>query len=344
MDALRSLLGRPEAPAETFSMRLPGYAKGPLPSPQLDPGVKRPRRGRQPTLRSWNISGLSLAPLEAVALLMEWLEEDLAPPGVRVGDSMRFWQWAAQLALEALAGQRVTPGLERREDGLHARWIPLLDGHRLDRLADAMPPICRAAEEEHGPRALLDDFLEETCDALMRAWAPPPESARDTSDPGSRWLRALFGAPMPIHASAAQLESLERSHHLWLRNLKLAGDEHFRVALRLSSPKRTKDDWSLDFALQARDDPSLLVSAADVWRAGDALAGVRRLEEPGEKLLTGLGYAARFFEPIERALESAAPEGLRLDADEAFRFLRDCAPLLEESGFGVLVPPWWRRS
>ena len=54
--------------------------------------------------------------------------------------------------------------------------------------------------------------------------------------------------------------------------------------------------------------------------------------------LTGLGYAARFFEPLERAPRRAAPERLRLDTEEAFD-LRGCAPLLEESGFGVLVPP-----
>jgi SNF2 family DNA or RNA helicase len=273
--------------------------------------------------------------------LVRLLEPDSLPPDVRLGDSLRYWQRASQLALEALAGQQTIPGLKHREDGLYARWLPLLDNQRLERLAGAMPPVCRAdPEEAPAPRALLEDFLEETCDALVREWSSPPEPLKEPSEPGSRWARALFGHPEPVRLSVAQREDLERSHRLWLRNLRLAGDEHFRVAFRLSAPNRG-DRWSLDFALQARDDPSLLVPAAAVWRG--TASDVRRLVNPREKLLTGLGYAARFFEPLERALRRAAPERLRLDTEGAFDFLRGCAPLLEESGFGVLVPPWWRR-
>ena len=76
--------------------------------------------------------------------------------------------------------------------------------------------------------------------------------------------------------------------------------------------------------MQARDDPSLLVPAAAVWRG--AASDVRRLVNPREKLLTGLGYAARFFEPLERAPRRAAPERLRLDTEEAFDFLRGARP------------------
>jgi SNF2 family DNA or RNA helicase len=289
-------------------------------------------------LRTWEIQGLR--PARAVEVLVRLLEPDSLPPDVRLGDSLRYWQRASQLALEALAGQQTIPGLKHREDDLYARWLPLLDNQRLERLAGAMPPVCRAdPKEAPAPRALLDDFLEETCDALVREWSSPPEPLKEPSEPGSRWARALFGHSEPVRLSAAQREDLERSHRLWLRNLRLAGDEHFRVAFRLSAPNRG-NRWSLDFALQARDDPSLLVPAA-VWRG--AASDVRRLVNPREKLLTGLGYAARFFEPLERALRRAAPERLRLDTEEAFDFLRGCAPLLEESGFGVLVPPWWRR-
>jgi len=345
---LRTLLGRAEARTETFTLRLPSDTKGPLPSLRHEVSQGSSRK-RKPKLRAWNVPGLRLTPDEAFGVLLAWLEEDRAPPDVRIGDSLRYWQRAAQLALGALARQRMVPGVKRLEDGnLYARWLPLLDGLLLDRLSEAMPPVCRAAAgETRGPGALLKDFLEETCDALARAWSVAREEpVRDPSEPGSRWVGALFGPPAPIGGSAAQQASLERSHHLWLRALKLAGDEHFRVALQLSAPDGIKeDDWSLSFALQARDDPSLLVRAADVWQARDALLGVRRLKEPREKLLAGLGYAARFFEPVERALKSSStPDSLSLTADEAFHFLRDCAPLLEESGFGVLVPPWWHRS
>src|SRR5438270_2611982 len=85
-DALRALLGRAEAPAETFALRLPGNTRRPLPSLQ---GHTEPdgRRKRKPTLRSWSIPGLRLEPVEAVSVLTEWLEVDRVPPDVRLGDS-----------------------------------------------------------------------------------------------------------------------------------------------------------------------------------------------------------------------------------------------------------------
>src|SRR4051794_33080794 len=122
-DALRALLGRDEARTETFTLRLPGNTRKPLPSLQ---GQTEPdgRRKRKPTLRAWNIPGLWLAPVDAVSVLTEWLEADRVPPDVRLGDSLRYWQRAAQLALETLARQRLIPGLKRLGDGLYARWLP----------------------------------------------------------------------------------------------------------------------------------------------------------------------------------------------------------------------------
>ena len=360
-DVLRKLLEAEQGRAETFTLLLPSSTRRPLPSPQLS--AISGRKTKSPALRPWNITGLRMDPVEAVAVLTEWLDEERQPADVRLGASVRYWRRATGLALEALAQQRLIPGLKRSDDALYARWLPLLNSHRVAELGEAMPPVCRAgtdlsadstADGSTAPEVLLRDFLEETCDALARAWVSAPEPAQDPSEPGSRWVRSLFGRRAPIEASAAQLESLERSHRLWLRNLALAGDEHFRVALRLSAPdpvpdpesdQREQDSWSLDFLLQARDDPSLLVGATDIWRGGEALTGLRRLKEPQEKLLTGLGYAARFFKPLEHALrEGSTPEGVKLNTQEAFHFMRECAPLLEEAGFGVLVPPWWNRS
>ncbi len=98
--------------------------------------------------------------------------------------------------------------------------------------------------------------------------------------------------------------------------------------------------WTLRFLLQASDDPSLLVPAGEVWRQRGATARFlnRRLEQPQERLLAGLGRAARLFPPIEASLRAARPETCPLSPDEAHRFLRETALLLRASGFGVLVP------
>ncbi|MEL7433895.1 MAG: DEAD/DEAH box helicase, partial [Chloroflexota bacterium] len=52
----------------------------------------------------------------------------------------------------------------------------------------------------------------------------------------------------------------------------------------------------------------------------------------------------RLFPPIERSLRQSRPVGVALSREEAYQFLTDAAPILEESGFGILVPNWWRKQ
>ena len=64
----------------------------------------------------------------------------------------------------------------------------------------------------------------------------------------------------------------------------------------------------------------------------------RGFAAPQETLLQRLAEASRLFPPIERSLDAARPESVALDGEEAWRFVSEGAPLLTESGHGVLLP------
>ncbi|HEX7973926.1 MAG TPA: DEAD/DEAH box helicase [Anaerolineales bacterium] len=190
------------------------------------------------------------------------------------------------------------------------------------------------------------------CDAQARMWGRQAVSRSGFGSDGTtgRWLTALFGDNPRVEASPAQLQSLESSLRAWMRNLHVAGDRAFRIAFRLEAPGQQADRppaprWQLHYLLQARDDPSLLVDAETVWQArGSVLKTLdRRFERPQEKLLAGLGYAARLFPPIAGSLKTRRPTALSLDTQAAYIFLREASPLLEGAGFGILVPPWWNK-
>ena len=116
-----------------------------------------------------------------------------------------------------------------------------------------------------------------------------------------------------------------------------------RTCFRLAEPAAPEaDPWRVEFALQSADDPSLMVSAADVWSglgAGLAAGG-----DPVEELLAGLGAAARLFGELDDALREAAPALVEMDTTGAFRFLKETGPLLAGAGFGVLLPDWVRKA
>lgn len=363
---LNNLAGplRPAPDGARILLWLPTTARGPLPSPRLvleqtedDADPDESPEG-QLELAQWSVDGPRLALADAVALLANLPAVDALPPALRLGDDLRFWQAAARLVLETVAAERLLPGLLPLADGKRwqARWLPVLDdaatATRLMRLADAMPAVCRAEaatpEEASAPAELLEVFLTAAADAVARAWgrdaAPAPGEVL-----ADRWLAALFSDDAKVDAPAAALAHFGAGHAAWLRQLFVAGDRTFAVAFRLQEPAPGSDAagaWRLFFLLQAKDDPSLLVPAEAVWRARGAVLATlgRRFHRPREKLLAGLAYAARLSSPIRRALAAAKPVAATLTSEEAYDFLREAAPVLEQSGFAVLVPPWWNRS
>jgi SNF2 family DNA or RNA helicase len=57
--------------------------------------------------------------------------------------------------------------------------------------------------------------------------------------------------------------------------------------------------------------------------------------------LTSLGQAAGISPQIEDSLRKSTPNGYAFDASGAHEFLTEKAWLLEQAGFGVLLPAWW---
>ncbi len=340
----------------TVTFWLPTNNFGPAPSPELLHDWERD--DEPPQLHPWIVEGIWLKPGDAFRFLVALNDVDLT--GIRLGGDGRYYQQVINLVLEILAQQKLCPTMvEIREDHelrYEARWQPILDteqdARRLTQLAAAMPAVCRA--DAHNPdetvpsRALLDNFLNHVTDAAARDWGTKRELYLPAgNDPAERWLRALFAVEPVVTGSIAQLQHICGSYRAWVRALTIAGNKQYRVAFRLEAPaQHTKgDNWYLHFLLQARDDASLIVPASEVWRTqGSVLEALdRHFDRPQERLLAGLGYAGRFFAPIKRSLNRKNPGAVDLSSQEAFEFLRDCAPQLQASGFGLLTPPWWNK-
>ncbi|MGB0385578.1 MAG: DEAD/DEAH box helicase [Ardenticatenaceae bacterium] len=356
---LQKLIDRKlDAKYRSLTLWLPTGEFVPQPSPQLvhDWEVD----GSPFSLAQWTMRGVWLPAVEAFEVLMALSNRDEYPPTVRVADECYYWQVASRMVLEALAQQKIRPGLEEVAIGqkYEARWHPVLDGPkdgpRLAQLKQAMPPICRADAPDPAQTlpvgAVLDSYLNIMTDALARQWGAPkqPSLAPGQQTVGDNWVRALFdfsNRQPTIQGAVAAIHHAQSSYRAWLRNLYVAGPKEYRVTFQLEAPVGFTGEWELFFLLQARDDPSLLVPAKEVWKTRRNTLNMlnRYFKQPQETMLTALGYSARFFQPVQRALETAKPKSVTLNPEEAHNFLRECAPLLEQSGFGVLVPPWWNK-
>jgi non-specific serine/threonine protein kinase len=359
---LRAAVDAFEAPLSGFAVSevalvLPSSEHAPLPSPGV-PGaseVAATPNGVAP----WRADCLVLDPGAALDLLLA------LPPGESRTDAALDWlAGSARLALDLTARGRVLPGLVGgKARGDEARWLPVLsveDRERVARLGAAMPPALRA--ERRGspvnPGELVRDVLQCLVDAAARdavradAGITLPASRRASSSPAvEAWLAALSADDPTVDAPAPDLALLGKHLAAW-RDSGLADIGPLRTCFRLVAPAPAIDaetdadsgGWRLEFCLQATDDPSLVVDATQVWEADRTLAFLERtFEQPQERLLADLGRASRLYPELERALHVARPVALDIDADEALWFLADGSPLLEQAGFGVLVPAELRR-
>ena len=216
------------------------------------------------------------------------------------------------------------------------------------------PPCPRPAGPPPGtaPGTLLGSALDALADAAARArLAAPLLPARRGRIPArlplaERFVLALTTADARLDVvtprDEAEAASLAAALDAW-RDGAVIPAGPVRTCFRLAEPATPEaDPWRVEFALQSADDPSLMVSAADVW-AGQG-TGLAAGGDPVEELLAGLGSAARLFGELDDALHEAAPALLEMDTPGAFRFLKETGPLLAGAGFGVLLPDWVRKA
>ncbi|RME55145.1 MAG: DEAD/DEAH box helicase [Deltaproteobacteria bacterium] len=346
-EALRALPGRWEGEERTISLFLP---------PESGNGGKPVER---------IVRGIALTPEQALPFLAWLPERRRISKWLTLGADTRFWSRAAKFALELLARQRFVPSVVC-EDGVtyQGRWLPVIEGEedtvRFAQLARAMPLVCRASNPRPGggiPSAerLLHDFLRSTMDAMIRRWITPllgmwPKGREEL---WRAWLRSLVtGEAIPPEAARppANLGDFYEGVQNWIDQIRPREATGFRTCFRLVAPEVLESDgterWVLHYHLQATDDPDLLVPAEEVWKsAGETLCFEgHRFEHPQERLLADLATASRLFPPLESSLKTARPRFCRLKTVNAAIFLREAAPLLRESGFGVILPEWWQEE
>ena len=299
------------------------------------------------------MQGLWLTAIEALQFLQSLpLSSVLDDENSWLGDDLRFWSHLARWQLDLSARAKFLPILE---NGV-VQWQVLLDSAvdqaHFDRFCRQIPGACRAygqtAEQdlEDAPIApaqgVIFDFLNSTIAAQIRAIAaqtPVPTASFPKDLPLREWLQAL-GQDLNVEKS----ERLESALNQWIAPLQqhltpqLAS---FRTCFYLNPPAPGHNEWVLEYFLQAIDDPEFLVGARTVWNNPvDQLKYMgRTIEQPQESLLAGLGLASRLYPLIEPSLHVQQPQACRLNPMQVYEFLKSMAWRLQDSGFGVVLPP-----
>ena len=317
-------------------------------------------------LLPWEFPTLSCS-LSSLAKLYTRLFS-LFTSGVRVGDSLRYWLFVIGFSAELVARERFIPAFMNAADN-PAVWKPLIgddDKERYALLAGAMPRVCESCANgydadsgfvlRYDSDAILDRFVtsmvsQVVTDALSDTPVPFTISKKmQTSEAeGLSCFLKLTGCPATQYQPVALSEVFIEQMNAWLSG-GLHGDNvhEFRTCFRLEEPGEDEDDnrWNITFHLQARDDPSLLIPAEEIWerRATGHNYLFSRSRHPEEEFLADLGRAVRIFPGLATGLKSACPRAVAIEKDEIYPFLSEISPFLQQAGFTVLLPPWWKEQ
>ncbi|HKZ00485.1 MAG TPA: DEAD/DEAH box helicase [Rhabdochlamydiaceae bacterium] len=341
---------------------LPANENAPLPSNSILGSL--PDSDQPCTLSPWALWACVMDPAQAANILFKTNNKEMLGPAVLLGNEFRFLSRTMHFILSLLVRQRYLPSIKQAEGIFESAWSPIFlnkDKSRLLQLETSMPDICRclstSLKQTEPPNESFHNFLHEMIDCFVRtSLEKPPAKERHSESAHDAWLASLQQPGRILKKNHDENATLQASINQWQQSLKNILSSPFKLCLRIEEPKKTTTikkhlatadtPWEVSYLLQAYDDPSLLVTTKDVWNP----KGVKRkvLERPSfnprQFVLSCLGSATRLCTHIESSLQTPIPTGFSLDSTEASRFFTDYAPQLEEAGFGIICPNWWKKK
>jgi non-specific serine/threonine protein kinase len=319
-----------------------------------------------------NRPGLTLPPLEAAATLAACAPR-AGDPDFR-SPSLRYWSLASRFLLGLLSRGRFRPTVHRNGGDGASLWEADLGSQQreLDALRLAAPAGALGGLDAE---TAISGYLVALGDSVIRdagrrlGWSPGSLNApKDRREVIERVLDDLFSG---VSAGLGG----ESTEALWRVDDALGGGQtdpgagavgRARLVLVLEPPDEDTEPqgasidpdarrWRIRFHLLMPPAPGAAAAAgngadsaetafqplADVWNARDAAANLRRfgIADPAIPLLENLGRAARACPLLERGLECAGPEEVRISAAEAYEFLHEGQEALALQGFDVRIPP-----
>ncbi len=294
-------------------------------------------KGRK--LEPWGVATIALSAQDTFYFLDACNRNPVAEDrDNKIAPSTRFWAAALKFVAGLAVRDRFVPSIAREGLGFHARWKPLIsapDQEKLRELARAMPPIARAitapdaeAPPEDDPTALLTAFVTWIMDTFPREASSstrlPMSVLKDVNKKNMElaWTIRLRSGESELPGDEDLLTAFAAKVERWQRPLVREAALPWVLAFELREPDESEEAWRVAYGLESVDGgPPPEVDAASTRYAARLLA-----------------RAATICTDIREDSDS-----FPLDVTGAFRFLTQTANDLEQQGFRVAVPEWWKR-
>jgi SNF2 family DNA or RNA helicase len=313
-------------------------------------------------LAPYTITCLRLPPPLALDVLCHCADRELLQEGLLVGPTLAFWVRALRFAGALAVREQLVPGLRRIPAGAskadvdtwRACWQPVLVGPeaaRLNRLARAMPPACRALGRspehppERSPVESLTAFLGVMTDLLVRtALSDAKRSVGHVQAPRltfpslhDQWAYALRSADGTLTGPPTELQHLADEVRAWQRPITVAASSSFQLCFRLEEPSEESD-------AQEETDDNESVSEHELNGETEApKSRRRRRRRRGRKNEESNGSLARTHAPrptphdspwrVRYLLQARDDNSLLIPVEDAWNPTGQVAALFQSRGF-----------
>ncbi len=236
-----------------------------------------------------------------------------------VTPSVRAMAIVVRSALAILASGRVLPSVSKK--GWECWQLkPLLsdDHNHLEALAKALPAVAHCIPAEHSPpeHSPPERIPAERIPAAEARILPANEAITMCWDAVADRMVRTAGAAVVVSSPLFAEQDAIRIPHLrsWASDLHQAHSPGAALSLRVVPPAAEDHPWTLVFLLRSQLDPSLVIDAADLWRAPVEVQ-TRFGNEAESDLLVGLRRGAAICPILDRGLQQSAPTHIYLDED-----------------------------
>ena len=291
---------------------------------------------------------------------------------LEIGIGLLYWSQAFKFALKLLAKQKFIPKYNESilQTKTQSKWKIILnntvDADIFNILNREMPIICRIMSlkkviDEYQPirsEILIESFLNHVIDNYSRMWLEDNFSGNEFEEKINEdliiyWLSSLKSKDGVMELSTEIGNEFKNMLNQWTASIdETINQSVFRTCFCLEPPDEkfessitrylsiNKGFWSLQFFIQAKDDPSLLIPANQVWSSNEDTISFlnKRFDYPQEQLLIDLIKASEIFSPIRESLYNACPIDCELTINDVSSFISEYSFLLQELGYGVMIP------
>ncbi len=353
--ACRKLAGFSGLPKRNLTVWLPAKGgKNPQPLPSHSVLGDAPSGRYKVRLLPFSAGAVSLNFDKLTDLLL--IKSAGIPSGTDVilGNSILWTASLFDIGMDIVIKELFVPTLEKQDNDYYSRWQPLPDetaGRYIKQLQNEMPDVvrCCSKDDESPPmiprEIVLLRMLELIVDNLVWRDNITDGASLKKESVHDAWLNSLTSKDRNIKwDNRDEIESFYSQISAWNRQVLLVAQSPIKLCFRLSEPASDRGKWKLEYLLQSKIDPGIIVPVSAIWsKKKNDLETLKKIGFDSMELpLMLLGQAAGLYPLIGENLKSKNSGYMSLDSNQVLTFLFEYADILTRMGFSVLLPSWWK--